>query len=107
MANLINWINEMADGEEIEAIVFGEKDFASFAEDYTPHPLLNKVISFEEAEPILDYEFNDGYHTTGCHPITAWTKSWVIFISTYDSSTSPCRLPRNPTDFEPYMPGGG
>ena len=107
MANLINWINETANGEEIEAIIFGESDLTFFEEDYTLHPLRNKVISFEEAKPILDYEFNAGYGSSGCHPITAWTKSWVIFISTYDGSTCPCRLPRNPTAFAPYMPGGG
>jgi hypothetical protein len=109
MANLRTWIEEAANGEPIEAVVIGEMGWGDYGSENVPgyesHPR-NKVLAWETAAPLLDYEFSDGYGAPGCEAITAWTKSRVIFVSEYDGSTCPCWVPRNPIDYKPDMPGG-
>jgi hypothetical protein len=109
MATLESWINEMADGEAIEAVVIGEMGWGDYGSEDVPgykEQSRGKALSWEAALPSLQYEFSDGYGAPGCNAICAWTKSWVIGVSQYDGSTSPFRMPRNPTDHKPQMPGG-
>lgn len=107
MANLVQWMEYVADGEPILGVVIGECDSYSTSHipNYDNQPR-GKVISWEEAKKWLDYEFNDGYGTPECNAVYAWTDSQVIAVSQYDGSTSPFSLPRNPTDVKPHMPGG-
>jgi len=109
MANLVRWIEEDVDGEEIEAVVIGEMGWGDYGSDevpnYSQQPKF-KVISWEEAKRWLDYEFSDGYGAPNCNAIYAWTKSWIVAVSQYDGSTTTFRLPRNPVECRPYMPGG-
>ncbi len=106
---LKNWIEEMAGGEVVEAVVIGEMGWGTYGSDgvpgYDKQPR-NKVLSWEKALPWLTYQFDSGHGAPGCNAITAWTASWVISISQYDGATCPFRIPRNPTDHTPEMPGG-
>lgn len=109
-STLRNWIELEADGEPIEAVVIGEMGWGDYASDGVPEyatHIRNVVLSWEQAQPYLEYEFSNDYGAPKCEAITAWTKSWVIAVSQYDGSTNPFRLPRNPVDHEPTMPGGG
>lgn len=110
MPTLKDWIEEMAEGEPVEGVVLGEMGWGDYGSDDVPgyaEMPKNVVLTWDVAAPLLTYEFSDGYGAPGCQAITAWTPSWVIGVSTYDGSTSPFRLPRNPTDHKPDMPGGG
>lgn len=109
MSTLKEWIEEMAGGEPVEAVVIGEMGWGSYGADkvrgYNDQPR-NTVIPWDEAVPFISYEFINGFGAPGCNAVVAWTRSWVIFVSQYDGSTEPERIPRNPTDHEPGMPGG-
>jgi hypothetical protein len=96
MANFLEDIIEIADDEPIEAIIIGPKGIY-----YKNTPDLNeiegKLLTFEEAKPFLDYEYDDGLGCADCHAIYAWTPSRVLFIHEYDGATSVASVPRNPT----------
>lgn len=107
--NLVRWIIEEANGEEIEAVVIGEMGWGDYGYDDVPNYKKQPkfaVLDWEKAKVWIDYEFNSGYGAPRCNAIYAWTKSWVIAISQYDGSTEPFRIPRHPTDCHPEMPGG-
>lgn len=109
--NLAKWIEDEAAGEPVEACVIGQMggagDYGS--EDvprYAEQPK-GKVLTWAEARPFLDYEFDSGFGSAGCNAVTAWTAGKVIFVSQYDRATGICSVPRHPADHEPQMPGGG
>jgi len=109
MANLLEWIESIADGEEIEAVVIGEMGWPSGygSEDvplYSECPK-GKVISFVEARKYLDYEFSSDFGAPGCQSVWAWTETKVIAIGQYDGSTWPYYIPRNPENKMPSMEG--
>lgn len=109
MANLKSWLLEDAGEEEIEAVVIGEMGWGEYGSEavsvYNTQPR-GKVLTWEEAAPLLNYEFDSGYGAPGCNAVYAWTKSWIIGVSQYDGATGTFRLPRNPVDCMPSMPGG-
>lgn len=90
-------IEESAEGEPIEAISIGR----SLDDDEYADIPLGQPLSWEAALPLLAH-FDGITHP----PICAWTKSWVIFVSTYDGATTVRNLPRNPMKYHPYKPGG-
>lgn len=99
MARLCDWIEEMADGEAVEAVVIGnlESDPDWRSEEEEPeHPYQRVVLSWEAALPHISYEFEEKSNVAQCHAIVAWTASWVISIGEYDGNTEPIRIPRNP-----------
>jgi hypothetical protein len=102
--NLVRWIEEAAGGEHIGAVVIGEPPWDK---DEVPRQVRGKALTWQRAKSMLDYDFHSGYGATGCNAVVAWTKSWVISVSEYDGSTTWFRIPRNPTDHMPEMPGGG
>ena len=110
MANLVKWIEDEAGDEQIEAIVIGRMgwsdDYASGRVPNYEYMPKGKVLSWEEAKPFLDYEFNSGYGAPECNSIWAWTETKVIAIGQYDGATWPYSLPRNPVDQMPGMEGG-
>ncbi len=109
MRNLLKWVEGAAEGEPVEAVVIGEMGWGDYGKEHVPHydpTVFGKVLPWAEAQPYLDYDFDSGYGAPGCQAIYAWTKSWVIFISQYDGSTRCNRIPRNPVDCIPNMPGG-
>ncbi len=111
MSNLKEWILRAANGEPIEAIVIGSMGKRKQTPKNVPwmkqdRSKWNKVLKWEEAAPLIDYDFNSSYGVPGCQAVTAWTKSRVIFVSQYNGSTSIEYAPRHPEDHEPAMPGG-
>ena len=110
MANLKQWIEEMADGEPIEGVVIGEMGWGSYRSDEVPgYDEMPKgiVLTWEEAAPLLDYNFDCGYGAPRCQAVYAWTPTRVIAIGQYDGSTWPYWIPRHPQDVMPIMQGGG
>jgi hypothetical protein len=109
MARLSEWIMEMAAGEAIEGVVIGEleseTDWAS-DDPVLKHPYQGVVLSWESALPHISYEFNQKSGSPTCHHVTAWTASWVISVTECFGYTAPFRVPRNPRNHEPDMPGG-
>ena len=109
-STLKDWILKSADGEPVEAVVLGEMGWGDYNSENVPNyeqQPRNKVLTWEEALPWISYNFDSGYGAPGCNAAYAWTKTKVIFVSTYDGSTRPCVIPRHPVDCVPSMPGGG
>ena len=109
MANLKNWLLNEAAGEDIEAVVIGQKGGVcfSFETDLVPRDMQERILSWDEASPLLDYAFDNSYGSAGCSAVYAWTATRVIAISTYDGSTGVYSIPRNPAAVLPQMVGGG
>ena len=97
------WILEKAGGEPIEAIVLSTYDLGVWSDrKVVGKEVAGKVISWSEAEPILDRA-----HRAGGKPdFTAWTKSWVIVTGCFECDWWIVAIPRNPTDHEPEPIGG-
>ena len=109
MSNLKQWILEEANGEEVVGVVIGEMGWGDYNKEKVPNydsQPKNKLLSWAEAAPVLNYEFSSGFGAPECQAITAWTASKVMFITQYDGSTCINSVPRNPIDHVPDMPGG-
>ena len=105
-----------AGGEEIEGIVIGRRGWKGeedVVEKYVDAPdyssVLSKILTWEEAAPYLDYEYNDnpGTGLPECNAIVAWTASKVIFVSfcEWDVTTDVQSVPRHPVAHEPELLG--
>lgn len=94
-------ILDVAGGEPILAIKFDTGLLYSFYGHPDPRweatkHLTNKLCTWEELSPFLDYEYARGYGSMDCHNITAWTATKVIYIHEYDGSTAVVYVDRNP-----------
>jgi hypothetical protein len=98
MARLFDWLLEAAGEEAIEAVVIGKNEDASRKGSKPP---IGKILTWEEAAPYLTYDFYSGHTGPECHPVFAWTASWVIGIAEYDGAVGVARVPRNPRDCMP------
>lgn len=108
MAVIATWIEEIADGEPIEAVIIGPHDDDTFRGlDHTPFNAapINQIISWEQAKPFLSYEYDNGFGGADCHPVFAWTPTKIITITEYDGATGPAWFPRNPTNIQPGFDG--
>lgn len=99
-------ITEEARGEDIEAVVIGE--FGSGYSEDDPRAQKAKAVqgmllTWQQAAPLLDYNWHSGFGGTDCHPIYAWTATKVISIHEYDGSTSVQSLPRHPIACDPQF----
>lgn len=101
--NLAKAFEKMADGPIIGAVI-GPDDRKHFAER-SNRPLYGKLISWDVARPVLDYEYDNGYDGADCHAVYAWTETQVLFVSEYDGATGINSIPRNPTACEPSFGG--
>ncbi len=109
MSNLIDWIKEECNENDIEGVVIGQMGWGEYNKEIVPgfeKIPFGKLISYETAKPLLNYEFDSGYGAPECNAIYVWTKDKVLFISQYDGATSMESVPRNPIDCMPTMPGG-
>jgi hypothetical protein len=108
-ANLKAWVVEAAAGEPIEAIVIGHRgggeDRFAYDENIPTHEIQRTgvVLTWEEAAPMIDYTFDDGFGGADCNAVYAWTATRVIAISEYDGSTDCYSIPRHPVDCLPEM----
>lgn len=89
------------DGETIEAVVLGDDE-----RGYREHPKLSlEVLTWEQARPLLDYDYDPGYGGQDCHSFYAWTQTRVIFVHEYDGATAPHWVPRHPAQIKPEANG--
>lgn len=75
---------------------------------YTKHEkhLDGKLLSWEEAKPILDYEYEPFSYGRGkCHSIYIWTEKRIIFVVSFDGYIMIKSIPRNPIAGLPETPG--
>jgi hypothetical protein len=112
MGNLKKELLKQADGEPIEAVVIGFIDGYDWGDlrdqrHEISDEMRNRVLSWEEAAPLLDYGSDWGFGSVSCHAIVAWTATKVFFVVQYDGATDVDSVPRHPIDHEPEMPGGG
>ena len=88
--NLRVWLEQAAGDEAIEAVSIGN----AWGE---PNPYAGRLLSWEDAGPLLDVDFDDVIGCAGCPPVTAWTATRVLFVHEYDGATGLRSLPRNPS----------
>jgi len=102
-------ILDAAKGEKIVGVVIGEMGWGDYYKEIVPmydQQPKGKLLSWEEAAPLLDYEYDTGYGAPECNAIYVWTESRVLFVTQYDGATCIDYVPRNPVDIMPVMPGG-
>jgi hypothetical protein len=95
--NLKQWVLTAADGKPILGVVLGTIGW----DDSRPGQKLNELLSWAEAEPMLDYQFYDGSGGAQCNALYAWTEDRVISVGEYDGSTGIQWVPRNPQACKP------
>ena len=103
-------ILEAANGEPIEAIIIGQFGWGGYGDSEPPHVPADKmgvVLTWDEAAPLLDYEYDTGYGAPECNAIEAFTASRILSVSTYDGSSWLTWANRQPTPHMPEMSGGG
>lgn len=105
MANFKVDLLAAADDEVIEAIVLGEGGWGGEVDGWGDYPV-GSLLTWDEALPFVDREYDDGYGVPECPSTYAWTATKVLYVVQYDGSTDVCWLPRNPIDCKPGMPGG-
>ena len=103
-------ILDAAKGERIIGVVIGDMGWVGgYNKENVPlydvQPR-GKVLSWEQAAPFLDYEYDTGFGAPECNAVYAWTISSVLFVVQYDGATSVQSVPRNPMEVTPEMPGG-
>lgn len=103
MANLVQWVESEANGQPIIGVVIGEPQYGCRIFDV--EPVINQLITWESAKPLLDVEFDCDYGGAECPPITAWTDELVITVHEYDGSTRIGSVPRNPCNHSPKFGG--
>ena len=104
---LADELEEFAAPERILHAVIGDLGDRNTGErDRIPFEPKGKLLEWEIAKKNLDYDYFFGLGNVGCHDLYAWTESHVIFVSQYDGSTTFHKIPRNPCDCMPEMPGG-
>ena len=91
-------IEQAANGETIEAVIAGARGWSG-----SPTP---KVMTWADARPIFDYEYDHGFGAPDCHAVHVWTETQVIFVSQYDGMTNVETIPRSPTPGPVRMFGG-
>ncbi len=96
--NLKRWLLGAAQNEPILAVVIGHGERGdSIPRGERQH---GKVLSWEEAAPLLDYPFYAGFGGAGCESAYAWTENLIIGVYEYDGATSVESLPRHPIEGE-------
>src|SRR6185437_5638479 len=99
--------------EPIEALVlepWGEEIWGLHAQDErlkASREIGGKVVSWEQARPFLDYEYDSGFGGQDCHSVTIWTPTRVIFVHEYDGATGLTWVPRHPVEHCPAANGLG
>jgi len=103
--NFIEDILEAVDEEAILAVVIQDtiyEDYYTYKDPRDTPSLIaaiGKVLTLEEAFPLLDYEYYDGFGSMDCHDVLVYTETKVFYIHEYDESTRLRSVPRNPTAF--------
>lgn len=109
MPTLKQWIEDMADGQPVEAVVIGEMGWGDYKSEIVPNYVnqpRGTVLSWEQAIPWISYSFEAGLGAPGCNAVFAWTPDWIGSVLRFDGLTEPFRIPRHPVAILPEMPGG-
>lgn len=100
MANFLKDIKEVLGSEIPEAVKFlsllDSWYIKTDPRNIGVEPVVGKIITWEQAQPLLDYDYDSGFGTMDCHDIYIWTKDSVFYIHEYDGSTQPVGVPRSP-----------
>jgi len=104
-------LNELEDGEVVEAVVFGEYGWSGYNEEGCDNPVPKEkqgvLLTLEQAKPLMDgWSYDGGYGSPECYATYVWTNQRLIWVTQYDGSTCLDSAPRNPTACIPSMPGG-
>jgi hypothetical protein len=104
--------NMLNSGEIIESVVLGEYGWGGYGEDEVANPIPEEKckvpLTWKEASKYMEgWSTFGGYGSPECYSLYVWTNERVIFIRTYDGSTSLASVPRNPVHCNPAMFGGG
>jgi hypothetical protein len=102
-------MEELEEGEVVEALVFGEYGWGGYGEDteFIPKDKKNVLLTLEEAKPMMDgWTYYGGYGAPDCYATYVWTNKRVIWVTQYDGSTNLSSAPRSPVACEPAMYGG-
>ena len=107
LGNLARWVEKEAGSEVVLGVTIGRRNHRSDYYDEPPAPFMGKLLSWEEARPFLDGDF-DAYYCCSfpCYTIYAWTKTKVMFMVEYEMGCELCVVPRNPVSSFPLVYGG-
>lgn len=104
--NLKNDILRLAEGEKIEAVVIGRLECVEYLDKPIPHyneTLKGKILSWDEAEKTLDYEYYE--MEDYCLPVYVWTHTKIILLAKHDGNVWLYTVPRHPIAVEPKIEG--
>lgn len=105
MSNLKQWLLKAANGEIIEAVMLGELPDKGGKLGNLPWDesklKSSQVLTWAEAEQLIDRDTTCAAGHPALKAITAWTKSRVIFISQQHGATSIEYAPRRPSTHRP------
>lgn len=96
-------------GADVEAVVIGEFGWGGGYKEEGKEIPADKTgvpLSWAEAYPLLDYDYDEGYGAPECHAIAVYTADQIVSVSQYDGATNFFTIPRHPGNFQPDMPGG-
>ena len=109
---------EFTEGEIIEAVVFGGwngygpdgLDEIGYKEPNpapVPREKMGVILPWSEAARYMNgWSLNTGFGFPETYSIYVWTDSNVVFVVQYDGATCVYKVPRNPINTWPEMPGG-
>jgi hypothetical protein len=101
-------IRRVAGDEPIEAVLIGGFGWGDEDADGTRAvgaENIGRLLTADEAAPLLNYEYDNGFGGADCHEVFAWTASRVILVHEYDGATGLRWVPRNPA-VTPVSMGG-
>jgi hypothetical protein len=84
----------------------GDADWLDSGRPRIAREMLGRPLSLDIVRPLLDFEWDRGYGSPSCYALYAYSDSYIYFVSQYDGSTTLNRVPRNPIECIPHMPGG-
>ncbi|MHA2427436.1 MAG: hypothetical protein ACXADB_05365 [Candidatus Hermodarchaeia archaeon] len=87
--------------QDIEKAAGGERIIKIVVSAHKKFEKYGKMLSWDEARPLLDYHYDKGYGCEDCHAIYAWTTNRIIVVHEYDGSTGVYWIPRNPVNIDP------
>lgn len=105
--NFATRIEDAAAGEVIRYVLIGD---ASENPEHAPRPpvIRGALLTWDQARPMLDYEYDSGYGLEDCDAVFVWTSKRVLFVGCYDGRTWVTGIPRQPsTGTTPFTVGGG
>lgn len=100
MLNFKRDILEEVGQDNIEAVIILDGVINSWS--YTPDPrnipveLCGIPLTWEQAAPLLDYSYDDGFGSMDCHNILVYTSTYIIYVHEYDGATTLRSILRNP-----------